>query len=186
MPPIVVGLECELKKIKQCLIEKTYELKENNNKSCRGKHWNTIRCVVNEEGEILKNTYACSMANCFKVFILNLVTEGTGKLRRHHQKCNHSPRIGIDTYFDKEFRPPSAKRVKTCHKTNVNDAAVAFVVNDLRPVEAVTKPGLLTLLAAFTQIGAVYGKMEPEDVLKVLPSRFTVSYDLRYVDISIS
>lgn len=64
----------------------------------------------------------------------------------------------------------------------MNDAAVAFVVNDLRPVDAVTKPGLLTLLAVFTQIGAAYGKMEPEDVLNVLPSRFTVSSDLSDVD----
>lgn len=182
MPPVDAKLENELKRIKECIIRKTYSLKDNETKNCKGKHWNTIRCVVDEHGEKVKNTYACSMDNCREVFISNLAIEGTGKLRRHYQKCNHSTRIGIESFFDKEYRPPSAKRIKKCDKTNVNDAAVAFVVKDLRPVDAVTKPGLLTLLAVFTQIGAAYGKMEPEDVLDVLPSRFTVSSDLSDVD----
>lgn len=57
----------------------------------------------------------------------------------------------------------------------MNDAIVAFIVNDLRPVDAVGKAGMLQLLAAFTQIGAVYGAMKPQDVLTTIPSRFSVS-----------
>lgn len=173
-----VGLANELRRIKECIVQRTYSLKENELKNCKGKHWNTIRCVANKDGEKIKNTYACSIVNCFQVFILNLAVDGTGKVRRHNQNCNHSPRIGIESYFDKEYRPPPAKKMNQSHKTNVSDAAVAFVVYDLRPVDAVTKPGLLTLLAVFTQIGAVYGQMEPGDVLNVLLSRFTVSSDI--------
>lgn len=180
MPLVDEGMEAELKTIKENIIHGIYSLRENDTKNCKAKHWTTIRCVVNEENERIKNTYACSMTNCFQVFISNLAIEGTGKLRRHYQKCNHSERIGIDSFFEKEFRPPAAKRMKKHHKTNINDAAVSFVVNDLRPVDAVTKPGLITLLAVFTQIGVAYGKMGPEEVLKILPSRFSVSSKLRY------
>lgn len=164
----------ELSTIRKKIIDKTYELRENVNKNCKGKHWKTFRNVFDEEGEIVKNVYACCTANCFYVIKSNLATDGTGKLRRHYMGCNRADRIGIEPYFDKEFLPP-AKRIKRDHKLAVNNAAVSFVVNDMRPVDAVTKPGLVSLLATFTQIGAAYGQMNTEDILNLLPSRHSVS-----------
>lgn len=123
----------------------------------------------------ITDTYACDLNNCFEVFVVNLATKRTGKLRRHHEKCHHSDRIGIESHFLRELRPPAAKRVKKDHKFNVNDACVSFVAKDLRPFEAITKSGLVTLLSVFTHIGAVYGKMEPEAVLNLLLSRRSVS-----------
>lgn len=161
--------------IRKKIVEKTYELRVNENKNCKGKHWTTFRIVFDEEGNIVKDVYACSLVNCFHVIRSNLTVEGTGKLKRHYTRCNHSDRIGIDSYFEKEYRPPVAKRFKQEHKHAVNDAAVSFVVNDMRPVDAVTKSGLVTLLAVFTQIGNLYGKMDAEGVLSILPSRFSVS-----------
>lgn len=152
-----------------------YKLVACESKKSSGKHWITIKCVTDENGQIIKHTYACSMSNCKEVFLVNLKTDGTGKLNRHYKKCNHNQRNSIDEYFDKEYRPPPAKRVKTNHKTNVNDAVVAFIVKDLRPVDAVGKPGMLNLLSVFTLIGSVYGAMKPEDVDNMLPSRFSVS-----------
>lgn len=178
MARVNMELEIESKRVRECIIKGVYTLIDNQTKGCTGKHWSTIKCVVGDDGEKIKDTYACSLGNCFKVFQTCLKTCGTGKLTRHYKQCNRSSDFGIDSFFDKEFTPPSAKKIRTVHKTSVSDAAVSFVVNDLRPVDAVTKTGILTLLAAFTQIGAVYGKMEPEDILNVLPSRFTVSSDL--------
>lgn len=175
MASVDTELQAELQTIKDKIIDGTYALKKNDIKNCSGKHWNIFRCVINEGGQKVINTYACSMVNCFKVIRSNLKIEGTGKLRRHYEQCNRSERIGVDSFFDKEYVPPAAKKIKTFHKTAVNDAAVSFVVNDMRPVEAVTKAGLVTLLTVFTQIGAAYGKMNPADVLQILPSRFSVS-----------
>lgn len=183
MPSADVELENQSRRIRENILDGTYNLVMHGLKTCKGNHWNTIRCVVDEEGERIKNTYACSVTNCSAVFISNLSTEGTGKLSRHHKKCNRNTENvnnTIDSYFDKEFTTPSAKRIKKEHKSIINDAAVSFVVNDLRPVEAVTKPGLVTLLAVFTQIGAAYGKMNSADVLRILPSRFSVSFQHRF------
>lgn len=95
-----------------------------------------------------------------------------------YSRCNHTERVGIDSFFDKEYRPPLAKKIKLHHKSAVSDAAVSFVVNDMRPVDAVTKTGLVTLLAVFSQIGSHYGRMEKEDILRLLPSRFSVSFEI--------
>lgn len=172
----MASTDFELSTIRAKIIEKTYELRANENKNCKGKHWTTFRRVFDEEKKIVKDVYACSIANCLHVIKSNLTVDGTGKLKRHYISCNRADRIGIDSYFEKEFRPPAAKRFKEEHKHAVNDAAVSFVVNDMRPVDAVTKSGLVTLLAVFTQIGNVYGKMDTNGVLSLLPSRFSVSF----------
>lgn len=106
----------ELLSIRAKIIEKTYSLRENENKNCRGQHWSTFRSVFNEEGKILKDIYACSTINCSFVIKANLTTEGTGKLKRHYIRCNREGRNGIETYFDKAYRPPAAKRFKKEHR----------------------------------------------------------------------
>lgn len=136
MPSADVGLETKSRIIKEKLKDGTYSLIMHGLKTCKGNHWNTIRCVVDEEGVKIKNTYACSVTNCSAVFISNLSIEGTGKLSRHHKKCNrdkYNDINSIDSYFDKESTMQSAKRIKRDHISEINDAAVSFVVNDLRP-----------------------------------------------------
>lgn len=90
MASVEVELEAELRGIKAKLSDGTFTLREQTLKNCKAKLRNTIRLIINEKGEQLKNTYACSMTNCLKIFVSNLTTEGTGKLRRHYQMCNHS------------------------------------------------------------------------------------------------
>lgn len=162
--------------IKKRIKEGTYTLRENETKNASGAHWNTMRVVFDEDGNRVQDIYACSMVNCSEVVRTNLSKDGTGKLKRHYTRCNNSDRIGINSFFDREYTPPPTKKFKTHHKVSVNEAAVSFVVNDMRPVDSVTKTGLVTLLTVFTQIGAHYGKMDQSDVLQLLPSRFTVSY----------
>lgn len=171
MPP-----DIELEEIKKNIKEGRYTLRENDTKNASGAHWNTMRVVFNDDDNRMQNIYACSVANCNEVIPTNLTKDGTGKLKRHYMRCNHSERIGIDSFFDKEYQPQPSKKFKSHHKISVNEAAVSFVVNDMRPVDAVTKIGLVTLLSVFTQIGAHYGKLDNPSVLKLLPSRFTVSF----------
>lgn len=171
--------DTELESIKKFIKEGTYHLRENDTKNASGAHWNTMRVVFDEEGNRVQNTYACSMANCNEVIRTNLSKDGTGKLKRHYSRCNHSERIGISSFFDKQYKPPTSKKIKSHHKTAVSEAAVAFVVNDMQTVQSVNKCGLITLLAAFTQIGSHYGTMEKSDVLRLMPSRHTVIYSPR-------
>lgn len=67
------------------------------------------------------------------------------------------------------------KKLRIDHKQGIKDAAVVFIVKDMRPFDAIKKVGLVNLMAKFTEIGAVYSKMSFEDVLNLLPSRQTVS-----------
>lgn len=121
----------------------------------------------------IPDVYAC--ISCSRILKSNLSKDGTGKLSRHFKSCDRSS-YGFDSYFDRECMPSAAKKIKAEHKKAVNDAAVSFVVNDMRPIDAVTKKGLIQLLAVFTWMGAHYGKMNEDEVLNMLPSRFSVSF----------
>lgn len=172
----MVDADRELIEIQNKIAEGVYVLRENDTKNCKGKHWTTFRIIVREDGGRLPNLYACSAVNCLSVVRTNLTKDGTGKLSRHYRTCKSSERIGVDSYFEREFRPPAAKRIKTHHREAVNNAAVSFVITDMRPADAVTKNGLVELLSVFTQIGSHYGSMAKEDVMNLLPSRFSVSF----------
>lgn len=168
--------ENELDEIRNRIRDGVYSLRENETKNASGAHWNTIRVVFDEEGNRLPNVFACSMNFCNEVFRTNLSKDGTGKLKRHYARCNHSERLGINSVYDKEYQPPLVKKFKSHHKTSVNEAAVSFVVDDMRPVESVTKSGMVKLLSAFTHVGANYGPLDTSDILRLLSSRFSVSW----------
>lgn len=158
MRPDGLLVETQLKEIKAKISQGVNNLILNDSKNCVGEHWTTIYCVTDQDGNKIKNAYTCIRTNCKEVMLSNLKTEGTGRLKRHHVKCNNNKRIGtesIERNFEKNSSLSAAKRIKKNHKTNVNDALVAFIVNDLRPVDAAGEQGMLQLLSAFTQIGAV-------------------------------
>lgn len=172
--------------IKSKILDGVYQLRENDKKICKAKYWRTIRIILDEKGQILEHVYCCSVPNCFLVISTNLCKDGTGKLSRHYKNCDASQRIGIESFFNKEFRPPAAKKIKVEHKTKVNEAALSFVVCDLRPTDSVTKPGMVSLLSTFTEIGACYGSMTSDDITNILPSRFSVRHFLLSLMKSIS
>lgn len=173
---IIMSTEIEnLESVRQKIINGTYKLLENCKKNSSGKHWRTFRLILGENNVPLKHLYTCTNGDCFRVINTNLSKDGTGKLNRHYTSCNNADRR-IDSIFEREFRPSAAKKLKLKHKAVVNEAAVSFVVNYLRPIDAVTKSGMITLLAVFTLIGSIYGRMNFESILQILPSRFSV-YD---------
>lgn len=167
--------EISLEEVKNRIKEGSYTLQGHEAKNAIGAHWNTIRLVFDEEAKRIPDLYACSMTFCNEIIRTNLTKDGTGKLKRHYLRCNQSDRIGVNAAFDNEYQRPSSKKFKSHHKSSVNEAAVSFVVNDMRPIDSVTKVGMVTLLSVFTQIGQFYGKMEKHEVLQLLPSRYTVS-----------
>lgn len=104
-----------LKELKANISQGLYKSALNDSKNCVGKHWTTIYCIVDQNGSKIKDAYICVRPNCKELILTNLKTEGTGKLRRHYEKCNNSKRIGIepiDAYFEKEFNSSAAKRIK--------------------------------------------------------------------------
>lgn len=174
----IMSIEGEIVQIKDKIKNSVFQLRENDVKNCKAKHWRTFRIILNENGEKLNNFYCCSEPNCFEVIKTNLAKDGTGKLNRHYRNCNGTQRIGIESFFEREFRPTAAKKIKIDHKTAVDNAAVNFVITDMKPVDSINKPGLLSLLAIFTMIGAQYGKMNIDAVNEIMPNRCTVSYNL--------
>lgn len=165
-------MDAELRLIRDKIEEGVYTSKPNESKRCSGIHWDTFHKVFDENSILMRNLYAC--LKCPIIIRSDLNRDGTGKLRCHHKQCGQSGPT-ITSFFAPEYREPQAKKFKTNHKTEVKNAVVKFVVNDMRPVDAITKIGLVNLLSLFTQLGAHYGQMNCEDVAKLLPSRFTVS-----------
>lgn len=169
---VLANMDSELRAIREKIDDGIFTMKVNDGKRCSGNHWNTFRKVFDEGSVMLRNMYACS--KCPLIIRSDLNKEGTAKLRCHHKQCGHSGPT-IASFFAPEFREPQVKKFKQGHKQDVKNAVVKFIVNDMRPVDAVTKIGLVNLLALFTQLCAHYGQMNCTDVAKLLPSRFTVS-----------
>lgn len=169
---VLANMDADLREIREKIDNGTYTARANESKRCSGNHWNIFWKVFDQNHILLRNVYAC--VKCPIIIRSDLNKEGTGKLRCHHKQCGHSGPT-IASFFAPEFREPQAKKFKTNHKKDVKDAVVKFVVNDVRPVDAITKIGLINLLALFTQLGAHYGQMNNEDIVKLLPSRYTVS-----------
>lgn len=167
--------DTELASIKEKIKDGIFNLRANDTKNATGAHWSTIRVVFDDEGNRVPNIFACSMANCYEVIKSNLSKDGTGKLKRHYLRCNLSERIGIDSFFDKEYRAPPAKKFKLHHKAAVSEAAAAYLVNDMRPMDSLGKPGMIQWITFLSTIFAHYGSMTATDVERLLPSRITVS-----------
>lgn len=132
--------------------EGSFQLRENDGKNCKAKHWRHFRIVIDENGEQLPHMYCCSAPNCYRIINSNLAKDKPGKLSRRYKSCQHSDRIGIKNYFDKECTPPVAKKIKLEHKTAVDKSAVFYVVADMKPLDSIAKPGLISLLSKFTAL----------------------------------
>lgn len=133
--------------------------------------WSLMRLIYDETDEILPDYFFCS--KCAKIYNLKLCN--TGKtLKRHVEKC--TLREQITDHFVPELRQPTTKKIKLLDKQLVKDAAMKFIIRDMRPISAIEGDGLRTLISKCTYIGAKYGHLTPEAIenTKLLPSRQTV------------
>lgn len=101
---------------------------------------------------------------CLKTHALECVgSEGTDNNR-------------INQHFTPIFQPKKRRKITLEDKLEVKEAAISFVVSDLRPISAVNGTGLANLLSKMTKIGAKYGEMTEEDLeqCRIVPSRQSV------------
>lgn len=138
--------------------------------------WSLMRQIYDESNELLLDFFFCS--NCAKIYNLKLCNNGK-TLKRHVEKC--SVREQITDFFVPEMTQQQSKKIKIADKHLVKDAAMEFIIKDLRPVSSINGAGMLTFVSKITYIGAKYGHLTPEAIenAKLLPSRFTVIFFLR-------
>lgn len=135
--------------------------------------WKSIRYIYDEADQILPDFYFCSKCH----IIFNLKLRDSGKSLKSHVDNNCFGRAAsIDAFFVPEYQPAKKRRISTDDKKSVRDAAVGFVVQDMRPISAVNGEGITELMSIMTFIGAKYGSLSKEAIaeLKLIPSRQTV------------
>lgn len=141
--------------------------------------WEKWRLIFDEAEEVIKDFFYC--IRCSSIYNLKLANSGRC-LRTHAIECvgpsdeeNH-----INDHFSLVFQPTKKKKISQPDKLAVKEAAIEFIVKDMRPIRAVKGDGLHRLLSNFTAIGAKYGAMSVKDLVesKLVPSQSTVRHQL--------
>lgn len=137
--------------------------------------WKQIQYIFDEHEVELKDFFICS--KCSTIF--NLCLRNSGQVLKRHvmEKCCGSNENNINNYFVPEYQEAKKRKLKHDDKLKVRDAAVGFVIRDMRPISAVNGCGLTALLSIMTMIGAKYGHLSDAMIesMRLVPSRQTVS-----------
>lgn len=135
--------------------------------------WGLMRLIYDESGEVLPDHYFCS--KCAKIYNLKLCNNGK-TLKRHAEKC--SSREQITDFFVSELAQPQTKKIKLEDRELVKDAAMEYIIRDMRPISSINGDGMRNFISRITYIGAKYGHLTPDAVekTKLLPSRQTVFF----------
>lgn len=137
--------------------------------------WTKWRLIYDESNEQIRDHFYCS--SCSKIYNLSLATSGRC-LKTHALEC-----VGpldddnrIDNRIDKHFTQmkKQGRKMTADDKLAIKEAALKFVIIDLRPISAINGDGLAELISTMTYMGAKYGGMTVADVKDVIPSRQTV------------
>lgn len=143
--------------------------------------WKKMRYVYDECEQILADYYGCSA--CLTIFNLKLRDSGQ-VLKRHVQVKCPGDAGGVGAFFVPQYQPSKKRKVVIDDKLLVRNAAVSYIVKDMRPICSLNGEGMTTLLSKMTYIGAKYGHLSEEAIsdLKLIPSALTVSLNqLTYI-----
>lgn len=136
--------------------------------------WKLFRFIFDENEVMITDHFFC--CQCQTIFNLSLSNSGQC-LKRHAEKCVVPSGATIQDFFVTEVQSVNRLKIKKEDRHLVRDAAIAFIVKDMRPIQSINGEGMASMLSTFTYIGAKYGHI-PKDVLpkaKLIPSRQTVS-----------
>lgn len=134
-----------------------------------------MRYIFDEEGNEVANYFFCS--KCHTIF--NLVLRNSGQVLKRHVEIScpgETAANNIGNYFAPEFQLAKKRKIKQVDRMKVREAALGYVVRDLRPISSINGVGLSTLLAVMTAIGAKYGALSEAaiEAMCLVPSRQTV------------
>lgn len=132
--------------------------------------WGLMRLIFDDNNELLQDYYYCS--KCTKIYNLKL-SDNSKTLKRHAEKCNIMEQI-TDHFMPEMVQ--ARKKIKLADKKLVKDAAMEYIIRDLRPISSINGDGLREFASRMTYIGVKYGYLTSEaiDEVKLLPSRQTV------------
>lgn len=141
--------------------------------------WKLFRFIFDENDVLLADHFICSQ--CYAIYNLNLSKSGQS-LKRHAEKCVvPTGSTTISNFFLPELHATKRSKFDKEDREIVRDAAIRFVVKDMRPVSSINGEGMMTLLSKMTYIGAKYGYISEERLpdTKLIPSRQTVKLSYR-------
>ena len=104
---------------------------------------------------------------CKQALKHNKLTSGTTHLNDYLKRCKYNAKISskVTAYFSK-----SDMSLSKVIKDTVLNSLVAFVISDVRPLNAVKGDGLIQFANAMIKVGATHGIV---DAKAILSSRFT-------------
>lgn len=139
--------------------------------------WAKWRMIFDEADHLMKDYYYCSC--CSAIYNVNITNSGKC-LKIHAMECVPIAKENdrIDTHFSSTYHPNKKRKILIEDRKSITQAAINFVVNDLRPICSVEGDGLNNLLSKMTFIGVKYGAMSVKDLeaSRLIPSRQTVSH----------
>lgn len=137
--------------------------------------WEKWRLILDEAEDVIKDFFYC--VSCSSIYNLKLANS-VRCLKVHALECIGPANVEnhIDDHFSPEYHPTKKRKVLKCDKLSVKEAAVDFVVSDLRPICSINGAGLNKLLSTMTFMGSKYGAMSVKDLaqMRLVPSRQTV------------
>ncbi|GAB0089483.1 zinc finger BED domain-containing protein 1-like [Sergentomyia squamirostris] len=157
-------MEKSKEEIKSKLVSNVYTLTDSkNNKS---EVWQKFKCILDENCAIIENFVACS--KCLTV--LSYVKQnGCSSMNRHKCPQGTNGSRKISSFFPTKTAPVIPEN----HKKEINAAFGAFVVLDLRPMEAVAGAGMQEVCQSFYNLGASMSR--PMSVKDIIPHPTTIS-----------
>lgn len=135
--------------------------------------WTVMRYIYDDCDKIIPDFYFCS--KCHSIFKLNLRDSGKS-LKNHVENNCYGREAGIDAFFVPEYQPEKKRKLAVDDKISVRDAAIGYVIQDMRPVSSLNGKGMISLMSKMTFIGAKYGYLNEDAIadVKLVPSRQTV------------
>lgn len=137
--------------------------------------WAKWRQILDEADAVIKDFYFC--ISCTAIYNIDISSSGRC-LKKHAMKCvgPSEEENRIYDHFSTVFQASKKRKIVREDKTAVKEAAINFIVTDMRPIVSINGNGLCSLLAAMTQIGSKYGAMTESDLSasRIIPSRQTV------------
>lgn len=139
--------------------------------------WAKWRQIFDEADKLIKDFYYC--ISCEAIYNINISNSGRC-LKKHALECSGLARAAnrIEDHFAPVYQASKRQKVAVEDKLAVKEAAIKYIVSDMRPIMSIKGNGLKSLLATMTSIGAKYGAMNESDLdaCRLIPSRATVSH----------
>lgn len=152
-------------------------MKPNGPKYKSEKTWTKWRQIFDEAEVLIKDFYFC--IGCEAIYNIDIKNSGRC-LKNHVDECfgkDDTRANKIDEHFGQVFHPSKRRKISKEDKLTVKEAAIKYIVCDMRPILSIKGNGLKSLIATMTNIGAKYGAMSESDIddCNLIPSRATVS-----------